>query len=618
MTENYIFSGYGHALGEYSIDNKELEQAVDKEFLEKFDTARIEAGEKFQKAKAKQPKLSAFDYMAELKMGFKKRNHVVPFPPTREKYKTAKTSLDLAVDATQNAIADAGINPEDISAWLVSTATPHEQAPGIAATIKTHFVDKNNLTPAFTLTSGCSGFNLNLERALEYLQVNKDAKHVVVAHTETMSSFLTEKSKFVSFVTFGDGAGAIILSKVDSDRKEGLLAVENFQDLKMIDFVGVDKTWNLYMGESIIKDRAIINLVKSSKNILKKSNWSVEDIDLAVPHQTGNAILIDTAKQLELPLDKMYLEAQRRFGNVSGSTVLLSLSLLNKEDKLKEGMKLLSAAAGVGGKYGSFTYLVSKKQKKAKLIKNDLKNKKVLVLGATGGLGSAVVKELDSLGADILVQYRSEEKLQNLKKELPQIESYFANLSDNRSIDKFVSELKKQYSEIDYLIVVSGVSGALSSALDVKKEDVKEVTQLNFSSVVKIYQALFENLKETVVFVGSAAEDAQFSGSSAYVSAKRSLHGFAASASWEAFSKGLRMVYYMPGIVETGMTEQLNPKQVFMARQQINQEEKLTAKAVAERIVKSLYLINVNKVDDSFENIMTVRRDGYFVTDGRW
>ena len=121
-----------------------------------------------------------------------------------------------------------------------------------------------------------------------------------------------------------------------------------------------------------------------------------------------------------------------------------------------------------------------------------------------------------------------------------------------------------------------------------------------------------------MLFVGSAAEDAQFSGSSAYVATKRSLHGFVASASWEAFSKGLRTVYYMPGIVETGMTEQLNSKQVFMAMQQINQNNLLPVDNVAERIVKSLYLINVNKVDDSFENILTVRRDGYQVTDGRW
>ncbi len=615
---NYIFSGIGHAVGKYKVSNQDIFNATQSGFLSGFDQNKVLSSKNYQKFLEKHEGVSPFDYFAKYKMGFELRQTVVPFPPRKKNNIRTETSTELAVRAVEDAFEDCNIKPSEIAAWFVSTVSPHEQAPGIAATIKTHFVDKNNLAPAFTLTSGCSGFNLHLERALEYLKVNTEAKHVLVAHTETMTSFLTEKSKFVSFVTFGDGAGAVILSRVEADKKEGLLAVENFQDLKMIDFVGVDKSWNLYMGESIIKDRAIENIVKSSNSILSETNWTVSDVDLAVPHQTGNAILIDAANKLKLPLDKMYLEAQRQFGNVSGSTVLLSLSLLNKGGQLKEGMKILSSAAGVGGKYGSFTYLVPKKEALAPKLNHELKGKKVLVLGATGGLGSEIIKELDSLSADILVQYRNENKLNELKKSVSIKDSFYADLSNDDSVDTFVKNVKSKYPELDYLIIASGVSGALSSAIDVKLEDLKQVTKLNFSAPVNIYQSLFDTLKETVIFVGSAAEDAQFSGSSAYISAKRSLHGFAASASWEAFSKGLRMVYYMPGIVQTGMTEQLNPKQVFMARQQINQQEGLTAKDVARRIVKSLYLININKVDDSFENIMTVRRDGYLVTDGRW
>lgn len=615
---NYIFSGIGHAAGKYKVTNDDIFRATQQGFLSGFDESKVLASKNYQKFLEAHKGVSPFDYFAKFKMGFELRQTVVPFPPKKKGALRIETSTELGVRAIEDAFADCNINPEEIDAWFVSTVSPHEKAPGIAATIKTYFVDKNNLTPTYTLTSGCSGFNLNLERAKEYLQVNEQAKHVVVAHTETMSSFLTEKSKFVSFVTFGDGAGAVILSKVESDKPEGLIEIENFQDLKMIDFVGVDKSWNLYMGESIIKDRAIVNLVKSSKSILKKSDWSVDDIDLAVPHQTGNAILLDTANLLELPLDKMYLEAQKQFGNVSGSTVLLSLSLLNKENKLKEGMKILSATAGVGGKYGAFSYVVPKKEINLNKIHQDLKGKKVLVLGATGGLGKAVIEKLDDLGADIIAQYRNQSKIDELKKDYKNLDSYYADLSDNKSIDSFVELLKEKNNSIDFMIVASGVSGALSSTLDVSYEDTKEVSQLNFLSVIKIYQNLFDILKETVIFIGSAAEDAQFSGSSAYVSAKRSLHGFVASASWEAFSKGLRMVYYMPGIVQTGMTDQLNSKQVFMAMQQINQADILTADAVAERIVKSLYLINVNKVDDTFENILTVRRDGYQVTDGRW
>lgn len=617
---NYIFSGIGHAVGKYKVSNEDIFNATKKGFLTGFDESKVLASKNYLKFLETHPGVSPFDYFAKFKMGFENRQIVVPFPPRKKGFLKTETSTELGVRAIEDAFADANISPEDISAWFVSTVSAPEQAPGVAATIKTFFVDKNNLTPAFSLTSGCSGFNLNLERAYEYLQLNENAKHVVVAHTETMSSFLTEKSKFVSFVTFGDGAGAVILSKVEGEQQEGLLKVENFQDLKMIDFVGVDKSWNLYMGESIIKDRAIVNLVKTSKSILDQTQWTVEDVDLVVPHQTGNAILIDTAIQLNVPKEKMYLEAQRCFGNVSGSTVLLSLSLLNKDKALKPGMKLLSATAGVGGKYGSFTYVVPNKIEKPAEKKpvSALYQKKVLVLGATGGMGQAIVKQLHNLGADILVQYRNEDKLSALKDNYPNLKGYYSDLSDALSIDSFLTQVKADHECIDYMIMASGVSGSLNSALEVSAEEARTVNQLNFTSIVKVYQSLFPILKETVVFIGSAAEDAQFAGSSAYVSAKRSLHGFVASASWEAFSKGLRTVYYMPGMVQTGMTEQLNGKQIFQAMQQINQAEYLSVEAVAERIVKSLYLINVNKVDDSFENILTVRRDGYLVSDGRW
>ncbi len=615
---NYIFSGIGHAVGKYKVSNQDIFQASKHGLLSGFDESKVLASKNYQAFLETHPGVSPFDYFARYKMGFENRHTVVPFPPKKKHFLRTETTTEMAVRAIEDALNDSGLQANDIAAWFVSTVSPHEQAPGIAATIKTHFVDKNNLTPAFTLTSGCSGFNLNLERAMEYLQFNEEARHVVVAHSETMSSFLTEKSKFVSFVTFGDGAGAVILSKQEGHKKEGLIKIENRQDLKMIDFVGVDKSWNLYMGEGIIKDRAIVNLVKSSKSILTKTDWTIDDVDMVVPHQTGNAILLETAKQLNIPEHKMYLEAQRAFGNVSGSTVLLSLSLLNKAKDLKPNMKILSAVTGVGGKYGAFSYIVPEHTKKYNSDAKVLKGKTVLVLGATGGLGQAIVKQLDSLGANIIAQYRSKKKLEALKEQVPNLKACEADFSKDTSIHNFTEAIKKDYQQLDYMILASGVSGGLSSALDVSAEDFRAVTQLNFTSQVEVYQSLFSLLKETVVFIGSAAEDAQFTGSSAYVSAKRSLHGFVASASWEAFSKGLRLVYYMPGVVQTGMTTELNQKQVFMAMQQINQEEVLQADELADRIVKSLYLINVNKVDDSFENILTVRRDGYLVSDGRW
>ena len=105
----------------------------------------------------------------------------------------SETTLDLAVAAIQDALGDSGVHPEDIDAWMISTVSPHEQAPGIASTVKCFFVKEENQKPAITLASGCTGFNLNLQKAVEFFNSNPDANHVVVAHTETMSSFLTRK-----------------------------------------------------------------------------------------------------------------------------------------------------------------------------------------------------------------------------------------------------------------------------------------------------------------------------------------------------------------------------------------------------------------------------------------
>lgn len=113
------------------------------------------------------------------------------------------------------------------------------------------------------------------------------------------------------------------------------------------------------------------------------------------------------------------------------------------------------------------------------------------------------------------------------------------------------------------------------------------------------------------MYVGSVAEDAQFSGSSSYVSSKRALHGFAASFAFEAASAGIRSLYYMPGLVDSGMVNVLNKKQIATSMQSIGQEKLVPAGEIAERIAQSLYIAKVPQVHDLYEGILLVRRDGY-------
>jgi len=177
--ENYIFSGIGHAVGRYKVSNDDIFQATQKGLLSGFDADKVLQSKNYQAFLASNPDVSPFDYFAKYKMGFEYRQTVVPFPPKKKHHLRTETSTEMAVRAIEDAFLDSGIGASQIDAWFVSTVSPHEQAPGIAATIKTYFVDKYNLSPTFTLTSGCSGFNLNLERAVEYLQTHPNAQHVL-------------------------------------------------------------------------------------------------------------------------------------------------------------------------------------------------------------------------------------------------------------------------------------------------------------------------------------------------------------------------------------------------------------------------------------------------------
>lgn len=618
MFDNLIFSGFGFAAGKYKITNSDIEKAIKTNYLSGFREDKIIASKNYKNHLSQNPDESPFSYFAGHKMGFRTRYHVSPFPPGEKLIHKYDTSLELGVKAVEMAIADAKIHPEKIDAWLVSTVSPHEQAPGLAATIKCFFTKFNNYSPAITIASGCSGFLVNLERAVNMMRCNESINNIVIAHTETMSAFLKNNTHYVNFVTFGDAASAIVLSRQKGEKQEGIIKIKNRHDIEMVDFVGVDINWNLYMEDSVIKERAVNNIPEISRDILAESNWDTNSISLVVPHQTGNAILHECAEKLNLPLSKLYQDVQKEFGNVSGTTIPLSLTKLYKEKKLLPGMKILSASAGVGGTYGAFTYIVPEKNttNSSAAIEFDLKEKTAMVTGFTGGLGSEVAIELAKRGCNLLLVYNSnDEKAQSISSELKKFNINFRlfkhNFSNPDEVSSLINTIKSENITFDYLVHTTAVSGGLMRATDVSDTHLKNVMQINQFSAVEITKKLKKNISSVIMYVGSVAEDAQFSGSSPYVQAKRGLHGFAASFSYEARSSGLRSIYYMPSVIDGGMAVELTQAHKDSAKMMVNQDENITAQEVAERMVKSLYIPKVLKVTDSYEGALLVRKDGY-------
>jgi 3-oxoacyl-[acyl-carrier-protein] synthase III len=596
IKNTFYFSGYGHSSGKFKISNKDIFSAIEKSYLGGFSESKILASKNYDEYKKQNPNINAFEYFAGHKMGFHNRHHVTPFPPTRKKLYYAETSLDLAVTAVKNAIHDSGVHPENFGAWFLSTVSPHEQAPGMAASLKAHFVRFKNQTPTFTLASGCAGFNENLERAKEYLIEHTEIKHVIIVHAETMSAFLTNRVKFVPFVTFGDAASAIVLTREDLPQNQGLQKLVNFQDQKMLDFVGVDKNWNLYMDDSVIKDRAIVNIQIAARKALELSNWSVDEIDWFIPHQTGNAILLPSADELGIPHNKIFLEEQHEYGNTSGATVAISLSMLNSLNKLKPGAKILSAMAGVGGNYGAFTYVVPEKIKSnsKNVYSSDLSGKTVLVTGASGYLGNAVSIKLLQYGADCILHYNKNIPIipDELKPKVNFIKADFCNKTEINGLIKYIEK-----HDVDYYV---NLAASLTNHLKV-----------NFLTPFDIIKTLMLKQPECIVNLGHAAEDTLIPDLKDYLGSISAFHGILASASGEFFSNKVRLVYYMPSIMAGGISSETDAKQIFKFMMSVGQEEALDVSITAEKIVKSLYIPKVENVQNSYENLMIVRRDGY-------
>ncbi len=597
--DNYIFSGFGFSFGKYTITNQDISDAIDKGFLKGFSKEKIQNSSKYQEFVKTNPEASPFDYFAGHIMGFYERHHVTPFPPTAKKLYYAETSLDLCVEAVKNALENANLQAGDIDAWYVSTVSPHEQAPGIAATVKSFFVPFENHTPAFTLASGCAGFNMNLETAQGFFKSNMEAKHIVIAHAETMSSFLTQRIKFVPFVTFGDAAAAIVLSRYYDTEKYGLIDILNLHDLNMLDYVGVDHKRNLYMDDSLIKDRATVNLPAASEKCLKMSSWNKDDIDWLVPHQTGNVILLPAAEALAIPKAKVFLEAQNKFGNVSGATVPISLALMSQTGKLVDKTKILSATAGVGGNFGAFTYIhkIIEKNKPNYYFNNDeLKGKTALILGASGHLGFEVANELKKRGANLWLQANNN---LSILKDFDQTKIIKCDFTDKTSVNSFIEQLHKLGIQLDYFINLAGTT---------EKDKCFDV---NFSAPAKITGSIIPLIKETIFTLGTAAEDIEFIDTDEWTSSNRAMHGYLASASGEFLKLGIRTVYIQSGFCDSGISEKFNEKYLFKFMLSVGQVSRLKTSNILNNIVNSLYLPKVLGVEYSYENAMLAGRMGY-------
>lgn len=616
MTESFVFTGIGFVTGKYAITNADIEQYIKSGYLEGFDADRIENTEDYKHYLQNNPNETAFGYMTGHIMGFRKRFNVVPFPPALHKFREAENSLDLCVAAIDKALNNACLTGNEIDAWFIGTATAHQYAPGIAEFAKAYFTDIENQSPTYSLTSACVGFNINLSNALMYFQMHPEVNNIIVAHSEVMSALLPETKDFVPFSTFGDSAAAVVVSRIKTESKQGIVAILNNEDGRMLDFLGADKKGNLYMNPRMVKFRAVPNIAGTALKLMQNLDWTNNDLKYFIPHQTGNAIVDSVSEKLGMPKEKVVKEIQINYGNLSGASVPACLSLLVDENKLKPNDKIITAVAGLGGEFGGFAYIVPD-ELPIKTINKELKGKTLLITGASGGIGREIALKAAEKGANIILHFnKSKKAIDELKNDIESkfgilADVYSADLRKIEEVEKLRNYIEAKYGKLSILINTHAITGSLGKASSVSVDEFVDVLNANYFSVKNLCESLSDIITDSVLITGSVGEDAQFAGSSSYVAAKRALRAYSVSFASKIYHKNLRCIYYLPGIVDSGMMSKLEQSQVNASMNSVRQQALIPVKDIAERMLKSSYRLKVSNVRISYESNLMVVKDGY-------
>ena len=188
----------------------------------------------------------------------------------------------------------------------------------------------------------------------------------------------------------------------------------------------------------------------------------------------------------------------------------------------------------------------------------NFKNKKILVTGATGGIGKALVQKFVSLEGNVLATGTKTEKLDALKKEFPNINVLKFDISDHSKIEEFIENVSSQLVGLDILVNNAGINMD-NLSLRMKDEEWKKVIDLNLGSTFFLckygIKKMLKNKYGRIVNITSVVGHTGNLGQSNYAASKAAIVGMSKSLAIEYAKKNITINCVSPGFIQSKMTE---------------------------------------------------------------
>ncbi len=268
-----------------------------------------------------------------------------------------ETTSTMATAAAKAALADAGIEADDVDAIILATSTADFTFPSAATMVQAQLGMTKGY--AFDVQAVCAGFVFALSNA-NALIMSGQARRVLVIGAETFSRIMDWTDR-ATCVLFGDGAGALVLEAQEGDgtsEDRGILSTDLNSDGRHRDLLYVDggvstgTTGYLRMQGNQVFRHAVAKLAATAETAMDKAGIAATDVDWIVPHQANIRIIQGTAKKLGLPMENVVVTVQDH-GNTSAASIPLAMSVGRARGQIKEGDVLVTEAIGGGLAWGA-------------------------------------------------------------------------------------------------------------------------------------------------------------------------------------------------------------------------------------------------------------------------
>lgn len=271
------------------------------------------------------------------------------------------TPSTLGAAAAREALAGAGITPEELDLIICATTTGDYLFPATACLIQRELGARR--AAAFDLSAACAGFVFALDAASAYVRIGR-CRYALVVGADTLTRFVNWEDRSTC-VLFGDGAAAVVVGPCDAG--EGILATALGTDGAGAEQIYIpaggsrhpvdcavlaQKLNTIAMRGGEVFKFAVKIMGEAAIEALSAAGLPAEQVDLFIPHQANIRIIDAAAKRMGLPPDRVFVNVDR-YGNTSAASIGIALKEALDGGLIHRGSLLVFVGFGAGLTWGA-------------------------------------------------------------------------------------------------------------------------------------------------------------------------------------------------------------------------------------------------------------------------